>query len=97
MALYISGTGQRVIVHSEKNCSGTNCVIHCPSSHHMNGWPTNWRDDIGMMERICIHGVGHPDPDDIKFKADQGAGGPVEWLGIHGCDGCCNKNTVEVS
>jgi hypothetical protein len=30
------------------------------------------------MERICDHGVGHPDPD--EFMADV-------W--VHGCDGCC--------
>jgi hypothetical protein len=34
------------------------------------------------MERICPHGVGHPDPDHVfytKRMTDT----------IHGCDGCC--------
>lgn len=29
------------------------------------------------MERICPHGVGHPDPDDTNPDT------------VHGCDGCC--------
>jgi hypothetical protein len=45
-------------------------------------WPQNWRGDKGMMERFCPHGVGHPDPDDLKVMTREG-------YGIHGCDGCC--------
>jgi hypothetical protein len=33
------------------------------------------------MERVCPHGVGHPDPDDINVIL-----GPEK---VHGCDGCC--------
>lgn len=34
------------------------------------------------MERICKHGIGHPDPDDLKVQSS--------WAeGVHGCDGCC--------
>lgn len=40
-------------------------------------WPQHWRGDRHLMERICPHGVGHPDPDDINPD------------GVHGCDGCC--------
>lgn len=89
MEKYTSGTGQKLTVHSKNNCKGEDCVIHNPSYHHMNGWPTNWRDDIGLMERVCSHGVGHPDPDDIAFT--MLLGGPLARLdkSIHGCDGCC--------
>lgn len=64
-------------VHDPANCEGQACTIHHPSDHHMVTWPQNWRGDRGLMERLCPHGVGHPDPDDLS--AD----------GIHGCDGCC--------
>lgn len=51
----------------------------------MREFPQSWRADRQIMERICIHGVGHPDPDDYKMQD------PHER--IHGCDGCCwNKN-----
>ena len=54
----------------------------------MKDWPTNWRNG-GMfdikpphMERMCPHGVGHPDPDDVTNLGE-------DVIGIHGCDGCC--------
>jgi hypothetical protein len=34
----------------------------------MKDWHTHWRDDRKLMERICPHGVGHPDPDDLAYK-----------------------------
>ncbi len=46
----------------------------------MREWPQNYRSDLNMMERICPHGVGHPDPDDIYGVYDG-----------HGCDGCCDE------
>lgn len=52
----------------------------------MRDWPQFWRDDRGLMERICSHGIGHPDPDDLAYKIRTG-GDDAE--GVHGCDGCC--------
>jgi hypothetical protein len=41
------------------------------------------------MERICDHGIGHPDPDDIRVRE--------RWdEGVHGCDGCCHENENSV-
>ena len=51
----------------------------------MRAWPLNWRDDTGVMERICPHGVGHPDPDDAAHNIRIGHA----YKTIHGCDGCC--------
>ncbi len=87
MEKYITGTGQHILVHDKDKCEGY-CCIHNPSNHHMRDWPTHWRDDRRLMERICPHGVGHPDPDDLAFKARIGMDAEVE--GIHGCDGCCS-------
>lgn len=43
------------------------------------------------MERICPHGIGHPDPDDIAFKRNRPRFGEdmAKADSIHGCDGCC--------
>lgn len=71
-------------VHRKEDCAGPHCVIHNPSDHHMREWVLNWRSDRGMMERICPHGVGHPDPDDLAHLRRIGADD-----GTHGCDGCC--------
>lgn len=78
MEEYRTGTGQLVYVHEKHRCMNSHaCVIHEPSDHHMLGWPTHWRDLSKYMERICSHGIGHPDPDEIDP--------PVS----HTCDGCC--------
>ncbi len=94
---YITGTGQHIAaVHDPALCAGRACVIHAPSDHHMRSWPTNFRvggvfDIKGPhMERICPHGVGHPDPDDLAFWRSQG-----EEYGVHGCDGCCTVGGYE--
>ena len=65
--------------HAAFECREENCVVHNPSDHHMRTWPINYRMDRGITERICKHGIGHPDPDCIRAKEDS----------IHGCDGCC--------
>lgn len=79
-------------VHSKVLCAGRPCTIHNPSDHHMVSWPLNWRGDIRIMERLCSHGVGHPDPDDSAFRKSRGDDNVV-----HGCDGCCSrKNQTQV-
>lgn len=64
-------------VHEEGDCHGP-CPIHRKSNHHMRSFPQHWRHDRQIMERICPHGVGHPDPDDPTLDT------------VHGCDGCCH-------
>jgi len=71
------GSDRVLVTHSKDKCQGQHCSIHNHSDHHMKDWPQNWRGDRGIMERICPHGIGHPDPDDPTNDR------------IHGCDGCC--------
>jgi hypothetical protein len=82
------GDATMVNVHPATACAGRVCVVHAPSDHHMRTWDLNWRGDRGLMERICPHGVGHPDPDDMLYQASVGR----EWQGVHGCDGCCRPS-----
>ena len=85
MSDFITGTGQRLTnIHSPEQCKGSYCPIHNPSDHHMKDWPLHWREDRGFFERICKHGVGHPDPDDVVYHDKHGVD-----IGVHGCDGCC--------
>jgi hypothetical protein len=72
-------------VHPSPACRGEFCVIHNPSEHHMRLWPLVWRDDMGVMERTCPHGVGHPDPDDAALLERTGR----REFTVHGCDMCC--------
>lgn len=65
----------------------------------MNTWTITVRYDRWCMaERICPHGVGHPDPDSIEwmkrtiFQDQDGIKNCIYDMAggsIHGCDGCC--------
>ena len=74
-----------LITHPPDKCEGRPCCIHNPSDHHMLDWPLEWRNDTKVMERICPHGVGHPDPDDVAYNLSRGR----PEMTVHGCDGCC--------
>lgn len=88
--------GERIIAHSKNLCEGRACCVHNPSDHHMKDFPQHWREDTGVMERTCPHGIGHPDPDDVAFRKrvneDDG-----DAMGIHGCDGCCRPPESRVA
>lgn len=76
-------------VHPASRCAGREipCCIHSPSDHALVDFPLNWRADIGVMERICAHGVGHPDPDHMAYVLSENP--RTGWQAVHGCDGCC--------
>jgi hypothetical protein len=78
-----------VNVHSPGKCAGRACVIHRPSDHHMVDWPLHWRSDRRIMERICPHGIGHPDPDDLAYHLTRPGRVGERESSVHGCDGCC--------
>jgi len=78
-----------LLSHEPDECmSPEACTIHNRTDHHMRSFKQFYRFGRGIMERICTHGVGHPDPDDYKIitGADDGA---------HGCDGCCIRFATE--
>jgi len=81
--------GQILNAHAKGDCVGYWCCIHNNSPHHMRYWDQNWRSDRGLMERICAHGIGHPDPDDPKATD--------KYEAVHGCDGCCNPKEWDLS
>lgn len=88
-------------VHDMSFCEGESCVVHTPSDHHMGDWPMVRRFDLRppLVERLCAHGVGHPDPDsatwaekavandvELRWQAERSDG---KYVWTHGCDGCC--------
>lgn len=89
--VYLS-SGQTILAHNKEICNPP-CALHYPSSHHMITWKLVYRDDLSLLERICPHGVGHPDPDSIQFlKTKNPADSTIE---THGCDGCCDATKWE--
>lgn len=78
-------------VHHPNTCaSDPGCIIHHPSQHHMRTWPIIWRADA-PAERVCPHGIGHPDPDSLAHLART----LPDYIGIHGCDGCCEVEDTD--
>lgn len=81
-------TEEELRTHAEGTCLGDVCCIHKRTEHSMRDFPQHWRSDRGIMERICHHGVGHPDPDDYSIVTQQDDG-------THGCDGCCYDEVLD--
>ena len=71
--------------HSADACAGRHCWVHDPSPSHMETWTIRWRSDKGTAERVCRHGLGHPDIDDVTYHLSVGRD-----VSVHGCDGCCD-------
>jgi hypothetical protein len=82
-------TGGLLVVHAPERCAGAACCIHNPTDHPMRDFPQYWRSDRQLMERLCPHGIGHPDPDDIDYKRRTRGEELARYESIHGCDGCC--------
>lgn len=83
-----SATGALLQIHRQEACTPP-CPFHAPSDHHMVSWALHWRPDRGITERICPHGVGHPDPDTMAYLRVRIGEHKAYYEGIHGCDGCC--------
>ena len=72
------------MIHAKAVCTPP-CPFHAPSRHHMVTWPKVIRES-GLVERTCPHGIGHPDPDSLRYMVART--GDDGW-GVHGCDGDC--------
>lgn len=84
-----------LLTHNASVCEGERCCIHNPSDHSMKDFPQLWRGDRGLMERVCEHGVGHPDPDSIAYIERTRGPGAANTESVHGCDGCCKDSYRE--
>lgn len=97
---FTDDSGRTWRVHEAGECAGPTCMIHNPSDHSMRDFPLVLRTDpfrYAFPERICPHGVGHPDPDHMKFAETVMDSERARAEGVHGCDGCCSpKHRVAV-
>jgi len=79
-------SGELRNVHSPANCEGRGCAVHDhPSDHSLKAAPMSWHMDRNILERLCTHGVGHPDHDSAIYLASIGQ----DYENVHDCDGCC--------
>jgi len=77
--------GRWVGIHQPDALCETVCVVHNPSQGMHRTLTPIWRTDLQILERICPHGIGHPDPDQTLYLAQSGQMAKV----LHSCDGCC--------
>lgn len=95
--VYVTGTGVVLLYLHERTeeCIAYGCVIHNPTDPHTE-FPTHWRWDRKFMERICPHGVGHPDTNQINFIRRTRGEAAAQAESVHGCDGCCAPSPTRV-
>lgn len=91
-SLHITGRGQRLTRTHPPNsgCEEHGCVIHNPTLEAQMIGETFWSLAHGRMERICEHGVHHPDPDAVAWRLRKGLFPNVD----HDCDGCCDPERL---
>ena len=89
--------GRGTIIHGSGQCDEEFCPFHHPSQHRMVDWPKHIRYDRTLLvERICPHGIGHPDPDSLVWvNHRRRALGWDRDDGTHGCDGCCRGEVIK--
>lgn len=70
------------------DCITHTCIFHNPSDHHMLKWPTRIQMTAGLIDRICEHRIGHPDPDSMGYFLRRDG---ID-LGMHPCcpEQCCD-------
>lgn len=75
-------------VHSQMACAYRHCAIHGTASiHPLSMEPLIWDDDYQTVQRLCAHGIKHPDKDNVDYFEEIG-GFPY----VHNqCDGCCTE------
>lgn len=78
-----------VNVHEPRLCTGRACTIHNPSGHHMDAWPMMWHQEARSFERLCPHGLSHPDPDQFAYWSAAG----LMFRACHPCDQCCDPQS----
>lgn len=88
--VWTDGNGAKWYVHKRNiGCDIDGCAIHNPSYHPLSDAKQLIRTDKYMLiEDICKHGVGHPNPDSASFISKK-IGYTSIW--VHGCDGCCQE------
>lgn len=84
------GNGGRT--HTKEQCKASRkagapkgCVLHKPTIHKLTGARQVLRSST-LIEDLCSHGVGHPNPDSAAYLNWRDK---VTHWDIHGCDGCC--------
>lgn len=78
-----------LMAHPASSCAGQwACPLHNRSVHPMRAMTQMWREDRGLIERVCEHGCAHPDPDQYEFWLVTMGKKKADAEMSHSCDGC---------
>lgn len=95
MALYsvkLEHSDVEIMAHPPEECEGRNsCSLHNRTVHSMRAMTQVWRNDTGLVERICEHGIGHFDPDQMEYLISVHGKKDAMLMALHSCDGCCGS------
>ena len=80
-----------LVTHDSTECALAYCCIHKPSGHPLASAPLRWQNDLRFMERVCAHGIGHPDPDSLDYINALFGEMAAAFVSTHRCDGCCGQ------
>lgn len=97
--LWTLPSGVRLSIHDAPQCAGHPCPFHTPSDHPLKNASINWRSDRHLVERMCDHGVGHPDPDHLAWVRMALGEAASDERGVHGCcwERCCGATPTTES
>jgi hypothetical protein len=87
MEQHLLELGQVINTHELDGCMGRWCAIHRPMPGPWSTWPRYWREDLGIMERLCPCPVGHPVAEMYEYTVAQGRMKKLAHIccGIHPC------------
>lgn len=87
MEQHLLETGQVIRTHERTQCLGQWCAIHQPMPGPWADWPRFWRDEIGILERICPCRIGHPVAEMYSWAVATGRGAMLahRCCRIHPC------------
>ena len=80
-----------LVTHDSTECALEVCCLHHPSDHPLASAPLRWRHDLEYMERVCEHGIGHPDPDSLAYIYVVYGEMAAAFVSVHRCDRCCGQ------
>lgn len=92
MDSFLNPDGVKWTIHGKEGCNGKPCAFHNPTNHHMNSWPLDLNKEKNLLfERVCKHGVRHPDPDSYNYLSSLEPSKSAELMN-HDCDNCCKSH-----
>jgi|SRR5690625_648052 len=71
--IYLEGRGEisTLKTHSQEECALEECDIH-NRPKEFEGFRLQWRQDRGLLEQVCEHGVAHPAPSEVAYSLKIG-------------------------